>query len=360
MATDYLAIKRDHHHSSFAQSLSSARSTGDYCDVTLVCDNNFYHVHKLVLASCSEYFTLMLQNTVDKHPLIVLADVNPKVLVSLLDYMYDGNVTILHSELPALLKAAGSYKIKGLVEIRLEDFSPVDVRPLQNDRNTSDSNIYVKKNISNSKRTLEYDNDVAAHKRLKADNNVVHSIDAHIKQEPLELSSISSQDESQNHMLSKNNTEISILQDSKPQQFLNRWLRIIKGKSRVDEHKIMSIDQYNTKIQNVKVWTARMEEAKGTIYEEKIKGSSSILKKIEVVNIEGVEKLIKKRETKDDPILYIVPNEELYDTIEEVHYSNGHVGITKLMVLLKKKYANITNECAREYLSYCDGCATRG
>ena len=122
----------------------------------------------------------------------------------------------------------------------------------------------------------------------------------------------------------------------------------------------MSKDQYITNIDYSKSWRLRVEQARGLIHEEKIKDYACSYLKLDVVTIDGVEKLIKKRASEDDPMLFFIPNEDLFDTIQEVHVSHGHAGITKLMVLLKKKYANITRECARECLSYCDKCVSEG
>lgn len=80
---------------------------------------------------------------------------------------------------------------------------------------------------------------------------------------------------------------------------------------------------------------------------------------IDIITVEGVDKLIKKRKTEDDSILYFVPNEDLFTKINEVHVSNGHLVFSQVMVILKKKYANITAECVKLCISLCDECAER-
>ena len=61
-----------------------------------------------------------------------------------------------------------------------------------------------------------------------------------------------------------------------------------------------------------------------------------------MLSIGDVEKLVKKRKTEDEPILYFIPNEELYSIIQEIHVQQGHSGINKIMAHLKKRSANIT------------------
>ena len=121
----------------------------------------------------------------------------------------------------------------------------------------------------------------------------------------------------------------------------------------------MSLDQYKTNVEVVKRWKTRVTEGKTEIYET-VKDYAKDYMNMDVVTIDGVERLIKKRACEDDPMLFFITNEDLFDTIQQVHLSNDHVGITKLMVILKKKYANITRECASQYLSYCVECVSHG
>ena len=82
--------------------------------MTLSCEGRFYPAHKLVLATCSEFFEEVFQRTQCKHPFIVLKDITCHELESLLDYMYHGEVKVLQSNLTGLIKSAESLRIKGL------------------------------------------------------------------------------------------------------------------------------------------------------------------------------------------------------------------------------------------------------
>lgn len=85
-----------------------------YTDATLACNGKFYNVHKLVLSTCSDYFSAMLDQTNCKNPVVVLKDVKCQDLEALLDYMYLGEVVVRQSDLSTLIKAAEGLKIKGL------------------------------------------------------------------------------------------------------------------------------------------------------------------------------------------------------------------------------------------------------
>ena len=85
-----------------------------YHDVTVVCEGNFYPLHKFVLATCSEYFEKMFENVKCKHPIIVLKGIMPVELDSLLTYMYVGEVSVAPEKLQGLVEAAEYLRIKGL------------------------------------------------------------------------------------------------------------------------------------------------------------------------------------------------------------------------------------------------------
>ena len=85
-----------------------------YTDATLACEGKFYSVHKLVLSTCSDYFSDMFERLDNKNPIIVLKDIKCADLEALLDYMYLGEVNVKQSELSSLIKSAECLQIKGL------------------------------------------------------------------------------------------------------------------------------------------------------------------------------------------------------------------------------------------------------
>lgn len=87
---------------------------GSYTDVTLACEGKFYPVHKLVLSTCSEYFSDIFDRTPCKNPVVVLKDIQCRDLEFLLDYMYIGEVNVRQNELSSLIKAAECLRVKGL------------------------------------------------------------------------------------------------------------------------------------------------------------------------------------------------------------------------------------------------------
>lgn len=109
-----LALKWNNHQSIFYHIISGLRTKGSYTDVTLACEGKFYPVHKLVLSTCSEYFSDIFERTPCKNPVVVLKDIQCRDIEFLLDYMYIGEVNVRQNELSSLIKAAECLRIKGL------------------------------------------------------------------------------------------------------------------------------------------------------------------------------------------------------------------------------------------------------
>jgi len=114
---ELLSLKWNNHKSTFIHVLGVLRDRQLYTDATLACDGKFYEAHKIVLSTCSDYFSAMLdriEKTNCKNPVIVLKDIRSEDLEALLDYMYLGEVNVRQSDLATLIKAAECLRVKGL------------------------------------------------------------------------------------------------------------------------------------------------------------------------------------------------------------------------------------------------------
>ncbi|KAL6259504.1 hypothetical protein P5V15_009422 [Pogonomyrmex californicus] len=86
-------------------------------DVTLICDEQKLRVHKLVLASNSIYFEEILQQDLGQEPIILLKDLDFKILKAMVEFMYCGETTISHQHLSSLHTAAQIFKVKELESV---------------------------------------------------------------------------------------------------------------------------------------------------------------------------------------------------------------------------------------------------
>ncbi|CAL4134729.1 unnamed protein product [Meganyctiphanes norvegica] len=114
MEDEQLSLKWNNHKASFFNILKFLREKSNYTDATLAVEGKFYPVHKLVMSTCSEYFSDIFEKTSCKSPVIVLKDVSSHDIEALLDYMYLGEVNVSQNKLASLLKTAESLRIKGL------------------------------------------------------------------------------------------------------------------------------------------------------------------------------------------------------------------------------------------------------
>ena len=112
-----LSLKWDKHPIVLNKTLKKIYSEEKYSDCTLVCDDKFYHVHKVILSMCSTYFERIFEEyaKIEKHPFIIIRDVHYKIMDNLLNYMYKGELTVPEEDIPKLIQVAETFKVQGLI-----------------------------------------------------------------------------------------------------------------------------------------------------------------------------------------------------------------------------------------------------
>ena len=78
-----------------------------------------------------------------------------------------------------------------------------------------------------------------------------------------------------------------------------------------------------------------------------------ILKKYEGLACGGVEKLIKKRKSPEDLLIYYATIENTYEIISKAHIATCHGGRDRMLKHRGQKYANTTTEAVELFKSYC-------
>ena len=87
----------------------------DFSDVTLACeDGTQVDAHKVILASCSPFFTDILKRNKHPRPLIYMRGVHAKSLVDIIDFLYYGEANIDQENLETFLALAEELRLKGL------------------------------------------------------------------------------------------------------------------------------------------------------------------------------------------------------------------------------------------------------
>ncbi|XP_022109754.1 kelch-like ECH-associated protein 1 [Acanthaster planci] len=113
-----MTFTSDRHANNAFAVLNELRQKKDLCDVTLVVETVKFHVHKVVLASCSPYFKAMFTGGFHEcsKRKIELKDVHPCVFSSIIDFMYTSEITINEHNVLTILPKAVMYQIKDVIE----------------------------------------------------------------------------------------------------------------------------------------------------------------------------------------------------------------------------------------------------
>ena len=91
------------------------RKNKDFCDVTLVCEDEKLEAQKIILTACSPFFSTVLKRNTHSHPMIYMRGLKSKDLVAIVDFIYLGEENIYQEDLGSFLALADELQLKGLV-----------------------------------------------------------------------------------------------------------------------------------------------------------------------------------------------------------------------------------------------------
>ena len=115
LATEKCFLTYADFHKIIVKNIKKSQGNQDFCDVTLVCeDNRQIKAHKIVLSSSSSLLMNMLQSTNHTHPMLYFWDVKERTLSKLVDFIYTGEVEIYESDLSDFLTLAKKLDVEGL------------------------------------------------------------------------------------------------------------------------------------------------------------------------------------------------------------------------------------------------------
>lgn len=129
-------------------------------------------------------------------------------------------------------------------------------------------------------------------------------------------------------------------------RFYEKMNSIIADKNVLNNFYINS-DKYSAYINEVK--EAKQVKSKKAIHYRR-------LKRFDVINVGGGERLIVPVNPGCKDILYYVDYDNLYDVIHQCHLATGHGGRTKTLKEANRKYKNVTVEAITQYLQLCESC----
>ena len=82
----------------------------------------------------------------------------------------------------------------------------------------------------------------------------------------------------------------------------------------------------------------------------------NLKKGFEVLHVASEYRLIKKREAWENGFKFIIAFEELFETLSSIHSKIGHGGKKRTFKEGQKKWANLTLECCKLFLSFRTNC----
>lgn len=120
-STQQFSLKWTNYTNHITNAFDSLRSKEDFCDVTLCVEGRKIRAHKVLLSACSTYFKEIFKENPCQHPVIIFKNVKYDDLLSIVVYMYQGEVNIEQDALPTFLCTAEMLSVQGLTE---DDSSP--------------------------------------------------------------------------------------------------------------------------------------------------------------------------------------------------------------------------------------------
>merc|ERR1712179_655917 len=114
--TEKFCLRWNDFENNISGAFKELREDKDFFDVTLACDDDQIQAHKVILSACSPFFRTILRRNRHEHPLLFLKGVKYVDLVSVLNFMYHGEVNVAQEELNSFLAVAEDLKVKGLTQ----------------------------------------------------------------------------------------------------------------------------------------------------------------------------------------------------------------------------------------------------
>ena len=117
MSTTKVCLNWQEFQTNALGSLQEAKDNSEFCDVTLISeDGQNTKAHQLILSASSNIFKSMLTGFPSPKPLIFLRGIKGKELLSIIEYIYKGEVSINQEGMEDFLSIAVALQIKGLYQ----------------------------------------------------------------------------------------------------------------------------------------------------------------------------------------------------------------------------------------------------
>ena len=111
-------LRWNNHKSNLVEILEALIKMECYVDVTIYVDHHVqFKAHRVVLAACSPFFAEILKDAPIDHCNLLFPGLGEFEMRILLEYIYAGEVNIIESEIPRIMKIARQLEVKGLIDM---------------------------------------------------------------------------------------------------------------------------------------------------------------------------------------------------------------------------------------------------
>ena len=110
-----ICLKWSDFQQNIGASYQQIRASGDLSDVTLVAeDGQRIEAHRIILTACSAFFSSVIMESKNTHPIIYMRGLTAKELVDIVDFIYYGEVNIYEENIEDFLILAEELQLRGL------------------------------------------------------------------------------------------------------------------------------------------------------------------------------------------------------------------------------------------------------
>ncbi|XP_026719023.1 kelch-like protein 31 [Athene cunicularia] len=109
-------VEAPDHGANLLEGMNQMRQKRFLCDLTIATKTKSFEVHKLVLASCSEYFHRLLQRDPQLHR-VELHDISPLGLTTIITYAYTGKLSLSLYTIGSTIAAATQLQVPALLNL---------------------------------------------------------------------------------------------------------------------------------------------------------------------------------------------------------------------------------------------------
>ena len=113
---DQFCLKWSDFKSNTESCFKEARQTGEFSDVTLLCEDKQISAHRLVLSEGSSFFQEAFRKVSHPHPVVYLKGVKKKDIEAVLDFLYNGEAKVALEDLSTFFETTKDLKIRGILE----------------------------------------------------------------------------------------------------------------------------------------------------------------------------------------------------------------------------------------------------